>query len=294
MRKMILGFVLVFFLSTCAFAAYGNYDSWKFAREYESELRATQSSPGESAGAWKVEADIRAGIASYKEEAHDGSDWENLYYEGWIQMSRETENEIELAIGGYFGLSPDDTERWYEGGTQTQNNDMKFFRAGGFGTIGKILHSDYLANNRVIPFIGYGYRYVEFERSNFLDLTDLSTWDAVITEKYYIHYANAGVKFDTWLGERFNIALLGSIGYAFYNQMDNSALGKVDGHGGYIIDGRVNLTYKLNDYWQLICGGFADFENLEGGSRPEGDLLVVWPDNKLDIYGMNLGARLVF
>ena len=140
-----------------------------------------------------------------------------------------------------------------------------------------------------MPFLGYGFRLIGFERTNF-NILNIITSREVVTEKYYIHHIDAGLRLDKPLTEKWGISVSGLLGYVFYNQADNSALGKVDGSGGYLVDGNINLSYSLTNSSRLIFGGFVEKEDLKGGEK--GD--IIWPDNDLDIYGANIGVKFIF
>ena len=112
----------------------------------------------------------------------------------------------------------------------------------------------------------------------------------MVKEKYYLHHTDLGLRFTNKFGEKWALSGKGAFGYVFLNEAKNSSLGTVDGGGGYLIDGNLNLSYSLSARWQFLLGGSAELQSLKGGSKED----VIWPDNDLRIYGADIGMRFIF
>jgi hypothetical protein len=282
---------IIFCLFNLAYAADAqHYKALNFAKEYESEVKVQREAPVENRGSWKPEVSIKSGIASYEEsEQILRSHWDGFYSEVLGNLLKEGANDVENALSFSFGQSVTETETWHISDIKYQTNDLNFYRINLKGSLGKILHHDRYENLRVIPFLGYGFRFINFKRANF-NILDIITSHEAVTEKYYIHHLDFGIRLDNKLSSRWSFSGLACFGYVVYNQADNSMLGKVGGGEGYLVDGNINLQYNLNDFWQLIFGGFIELQKLPGGEK--GD--AIWPDNELNICGGNIGMRYVF
>jgi len=285
--KLIITVLALFFIWLQPAYALDVREAKKFAGEYAQEAKINEEN---KKNMWHILTNLKVGAANYKEEEQTvSSDYKAVYSEFLCAAVNQSNNDIEKAIDFSFGQSTTDTETWYISDIKYQTNDLDFYRINLKGSIGKILYSDKYKNLQVVPFLGYGFRYINFKRADF-NILDIITFREVVTEKYSIHHCDFGLKFNNALGDKWNIFGLGSFGYVFYNQADNSYLGKTDGAGGYLFDGNINLQYSLSDSWQFIFGGFFELQNLNGGQKSD----VVWPDNKLNIYGGNIGIRLLF
>lgn len=291
MRQMISVAILIFALAGVPRPLHAS-EADRFAEQYEGEIKTKKEEAGKvmEKSMWYVEIREKLGVANYEEsDAPVSSDFSSFFSEVSCTALNDNANDIEKSISFSYGQAVEDKETWRVDDIDYQTNDMSFYRIKLFGSVGKILYSDRYKDLRVIPFIGYGFRYVNFKRSNFNILNIITLTDEV-SEKYYLHHLDCGVKFDLPIFKRWDIAGMGSIGYVFYNQADNSILGKIDGKGGYVVNGNLDFLYRLNDDWQLILGGFVEFQNLTGGEKG----IIVWPDNELNIYSGNIGARFIF
>ena len=239
---------------------------------------------------WQVSANVRGGTAIYKEKAANlKSTYKTIYPELVLDALRRFENNWEIMGNFGFGYSLTDTETWYVSSSKYQTNDLDFFRINAKGAVGKVFSFGKEQDLELTPFLGYGFRMIDFQRSNFNVLSTVTSRD-IVTEKYYIQHADAGLKIEKKFGEKFSIMAQGAYEYVFYNMADNDSLGRVNGDGKYIAEGQINLVYALNKSWQLMVGGFGEFQDLKGGTKDN----IVWPDNKMYIYGGQIGARYNF
>lgn len=273
--------------------AYGSdihYAALDFAKEYANEIESQRQSTAEKSGIWKIDMNVKGGRAKYEEKERTlRSDWDAFYYEVAASLIRQSENDVETALDFSYGQSAEEKETWYISNIEYQTNDLDFSRIKFRGSVGKILYSDRYKNLRVVPFLGYGFRRIDFKRANF-NILNTITSRKVVTEKYYIHHLDVGIKWDSKIGEKWGISGLGSFGYAVYNKANNSKLGGINGGGGTLADGNINLQYSFDNFWQLIFGGFVELQDLKGGEKDG----IIWPDNKLNIYGGNIGIRCLF
>ena len=288
MKKKDAVFALCCIVGAVSFAyAQDTEEVSKFSSDYEQEVKENLNKPSH----WEIAAAFRVGGATYEESVGDiTSTYHAVFPEVFLSAKNRTENDIEHEIDFSFGQSTTSTENWYVSEAAYQTNKLDFYRLCFKGSIGKIFYSDRVPDLQLIPFIGYGFRFINFTRSDF-DIFNPVTIPESVSEKYYLQYGDLGLKFDKKLNEKFGISGAGSYGYVFYNLADNGELGSVKGTDGkYIIDGSVNLHYALSRSVKLDFGGFLEFQDINGGHSGQ----VVWPDNKLNIYGGLFGARFVF
>lgn len=284
--KLTLNVVVFLFSFSCSAYALDSYEAREFAADYEQEIKRKNG----TRPSLDIKTDIKVGVANYKEEEQNiKSEYKAVYPEVLFSVTKPGESDVETSLELSFGQTLADVETWYISGEKYQTNDLDFSRVNIKGSVGKILYSDKYQNLQVIPFGGYGFRFIRFERTNF-NILNVITSREVITEKYYLYHLNFGIKFDKKMNDKFAILGLADFAYVFSNQAENSALGRVVGGGGYLVDGDLNLQYSLNSSWKLSLGGFIELQNLKGGERGN----VIWPDNKLNIYGGRIGIQYNF
>ena len=194
MPKFIISLIFIFFLSWPAYGQVSYYEALQFAQQYEREVGGQPSfvSGAQEVALWKLEAEMKSGVAYYEEsESNLDSEWDALYAEIELMLSRDFPNDIQVTLAASYAQSiGDEEEAWDVGGRRFQTNDMEFFRTNLQGTLGKILYSERYKELRVIPFLGYGFRYIDFERTNF-NILNTITSTSVVDEEYYIRRATA-------------------------------------------------------------------------------------------------------
>lgn len=289
MKKVFVIIVLCLLSSLCSPSYAANddyYRAQRFAQEYEHELRAKSEL---IEAKWNVSADLKAGVANYEEkESTLKSSFKAFYPELALSAINKSDNDIETALRLSYGQSVTDKEKWKLSGIEYQTNDLYFQRLNLKASVGKILYSD-LRDFKATPFLGYGFRFVNFSRTNFNVLNIITSRD-IVTEKYYVHHIDVGLGFEKQLTDQFNISGLGAYGYVFYNKAQNSALGGIRGSGGYIAEANLEVGYTLSEAWKLTFGGFGEWQHLKGGEKSD----VLWPDNDLNIYGGKIGLKYSF
>ena len=92
------------------------------------------------------------------------------------------------------------------------------------------------------PFIGYGYNWINFSRSNFTIL-GIVTQLGEVDENYDVHYIEGGAKINWDITDKLLADLRGSYGIVFYNRADNDLLGSMEGDGGYIPKVELKIKY---------------------------------------------------
>lgn len=288
----ILGIVMVFVLSFCTFAHASvaeYYKARELAMQQAEELAETQATESKENKRWNIEADIKAAAAQYKEkESSVSSSFDAFYPELFLTAAHEGENDIQAALGFSYGRTTTDKETWCVNGAEYQTNDLYFSRINARASVGKILYTEN-KNSKAVPFLAYGFRFIDFNRTNFNILNIITSRD-IVTEKYYIQHIDAGINFTAKLNDKFSVSGLGSYGYVFYNQAHNSSLGGISGSGGYLAEANIAVGYSLSKSWQLTFGGFGEWQKLKGGEKND----VIWPDNNLNIYGGNVGLKYSF
>ena len=284
MRKILLGLILVLMTVTFVSAAEDG-QAIRFADEYESQVSAQELAKDYEG--WKISLAIRAGRAEYEEKEQTiKSKYNVIYPEAVLTVNNTTSGGMDIGADFGFGYSLTDTETWYVSGAEYQTNDLNLYRGDFKGRLGKVIGGEGFS---ITPFVGYGFRYINFDRSNFNILNTITLRD-VVTEKYYIQHGDAGVKFSKKFGEKFSLYGKGTYGHVFYDKAHNSVLGSIDGKGGYIAEGDLNLGFALSDSCDLSLGGFAEFQKLKGGEKSG----VIWPNNTLQIYGGQVGVLYKF
>jgi hypothetical protein len=258
----------------------------QFSGEYAQELRAKQ----EEKILWQVKADGTMACAIYREkESGLKSDFAAFYMEAGCTVIRTSPADIENTARLSYGFSGSGTEQWDVDGIEYQTNDLSLSRFSLDVSAGKILYSSRYKPLHVVPYVTYGFRYLEFERSDFNVLNLILIRDAV-TEEYYIHLLGAGLKAEYTLNDRWSVGGWAQCSYPFYSVADNSALGSIRGTGGLCIDGALQMHYRFSPAWRISGSGEVKYQGLYGGSH--GD--VIWPDNQLLVIGGNLAVKYTF
>lgn len=258
-----------------------------FAEEYAGELavRAEQRLKR-----WKFDIGAKLGVAVYEESQDDiESDYSVFYPEIAARVERGFEHGINAGAEFSFGYTPTATETWKVSGVKYQTNDLNFYRLNFKADIGKSLYFGPLPGWEIAPFIRYGYRFINFERTNF-NILNIFTSRDVVNEKYYIQHMGLGIRLNKALDAANDIAGVFSYARIIDVYAENSSLGRVNGHGGYLVDGSIDWQYRLDDTWKLVLGGFFELQEINGGTKDN----VIWPDNNLNIYGAKAGLRADF
>jgi len=304
-RKAVLFFLVVVFLfcfySLGLTATDRDYAAEMFAEQYSHELKQAEEEEApeamERAAAQEgpvspgltVDAAVRAAVAEYKEKEQGiESSFRAFYPELWLSAIYRTQNDFFGSLEGSFGRTLTEEEDWKSNGTYVHSNDLNFY----FGTFraqaGKGVIVQMLGDLHLAPFLGYGFNYMKFERSNNNVIGAFSR--NVANESYYTHHADAGLKLDKKFGEKFFVSASGLYGYVFYNEADNGNLGWIKGKGELITEANVNLKYFLTKQLKLLLGGFFDYQKLKGNTKDD----VLWPNNELYVYGGQAGIELSY
>ncbi len=239
---------------------------------------------------WQVKTMFRVGYTTYKEKvAPIKTDYDSVYLEGKVSAVYEAKNGLQALFDLSGGGSIENGEDVKVAGIDYQTDDMYFYRASPRVGLGWVFYLDESKNTSIAPFGAYTFRFTDFRRKNFVVLgTPLS---GSASEKVYLHCGGGGLKFNAKLNEKFSLDISGACAYIFSSQADNSVAGiTIDGDGGFVAEGDVNLEYALSDSCKLIFGGFADVQNVDGGSSGG----WIWPDNKLHTFGGNIGLKYSF
>jgi len=278
MRYLILALLLAMTSMSPIYAAeYGQ--ARRFADQYQTQVSAEKFA--KEYESWKISLAIRAGRANYEEKEQTiESTYKVVYPEAVLSVNNTTLGGLDIGADVSFGYTPTATETWYIANTKYQTNDLDFYRGDFKGRLGKLIDLSGDETFSITPFLGYGFRFINFKRSNF-NILNIITLRDVVTEKYYIQHGDAGFKLNKKFTDKISLFGKGAYGYIFYDKANNSSLGSINGEGGYIIEGDLNLGYSINDSCDLSLGGFAEFQTLKGGQKRS----AIWPRNTLDIYG---------
>lgn len=231
--------------------------------------------------------EAEVGAVSYREEgAGLESDWDSTIFKVSLGMVNEDNKswESEVKFGYFTALSGKET--WKVEGIEYQRNDMDFWGWDFSWNLGYAFNIKYYTgssgeqeNLTFTPFVGYGYRNIQFSRSNF-NVLNLITITKTVDEDYDIHHLDLGLKVNRQLRNNLNLSLGFLGGYVISNEADNSELGEIKGDGGYLIRGFIDLDYKISNVWKISIGFVGEQQSLKGGESG----LIIWPDNKLESY----------
>lgn len=283
-------FFTVLLLSACNFAYAQDMEAKNFARDYEQEKKQEAAQEQGQALPWNFTGKLNLAAAYYEEDEQGiKSDFNAFYPEVSFSAEKEIEGDLQFMANTSFGMSLKEDETWKLNGLEFQRNGLDFSRFNIGAGFGKILYSNRDKNLRAIPYIDYRFRYIYFSRSNFTIFSTPANVDP-ISEKYYLHNLGVGLKVDKKFNDK--VGMLGSLGFGYfvYNAAHNSALGTVEGSGGYLAYGSLDFTYSLTGSWNLLGGAFVDYQHLSGGEKSG----VIWPDNTMTIFGGDLALKYTF
>lgn len=289
MKAIFVTLTAVFLLTSLTSASDVSMSEAKaFADIYEQELKAERQRKVEQR---KILFDIRLAKAIYEEkEGTVSSRYKVFYPELSLALASKDEQNTEKAISLSFGHSLTRREKWFVDQDLRQTNDLYFSRAKIEASIAKELKFSFYGQDLLLePYLGAGFIYINFSRTNF-NVLNIITSREVVTEKYYLLYPDFGLRLDREIGEGWAIVGLASFGPVLYSRADNSALGSINGDSGYLVKGNFGLRNVLNESCELKFIWFAELQHIKGGSK--GD--IIWPDNKLDIYGIDIGMQFKF
>jgi hypothetical protein len=258
----------------------------QFAGEYEQELRENQ----EDKALWQVNVDGTIAQATYSEkESGLKSDFTALYLQAGCSIIRTSPSDVENIIRMSYGSSVTDTEQWDVNGIEYQNNDLSISRFALDISAGKKLFSERYKPLSVVPYVDYGFRYLNFERSNF-DIINAILIRDTVNEQYYIQQIGAGIKAEYALSNAWSIGGYAQCSYPFYNVADNSVLGNINSAGGLCIDGALQMSYRFLPSWLITGSGEVQYQGINGGS----DGNIIWPDNQFMAVGGKLSVEYTF
>ena len=228
------------------------------------------------------------GAVNYSEnEGGVASDWDSNLFKISLGLANQDRNQLEGEAKFSFFNGSSDTEEWKVDSVSYQTNDMDLKGWDFECKLGYAIDLGYdfpdLATDTELvftPFLGYGYRNIRFSRSDF-NILNLITITETVDEDYNIHHLNLGGRLDLGVNNdlNFSLGLLG--GYVFYNEADNSALGKIKGDGGYLVRGLIGLDYAVSDSWRFLISFVSEQQSLRGGTKGN----IIWPDNTLQSHG---------
>lgn len=286
----------LFFIGLCLLpasaSAWTMEDARRIAEDYAAELKMKANLLGSPAAEkpWAVATDVTLAGLSYKEsDSGLKSSFKALYTEFSAELSRRLPYGFITSARGSFGLTTNEPETWKIDNITVQTNDLDLWQVSADSKLAYALTFERANGLRLLPSVGYGFRYVKFTRSNF-NIPDIITIRDTVSERYAIHHLDVGLGIDYALGERWRLVSDTSAGFVVYNQADNSVLGTVTGNGGLLIRSRLGLEWALHDSWNVTVEGYSEFQDLEGGRKGN----VIWPDNTLAVYGGSLRAKFSF
>ena len=164
MRIIIATIFLFFSFLNISYAADFS-EAQRFAKQYEQEVKSKESRVQEEMekSMWSVAIKTKIGMATYEEnEQTISSDYNAFYSEVSCTIVNQNKEDIEKAINFSYGQSITNKETWKTSGIEYQTNDLDFYRLNFGASIGKVLYSDRYQNLRVVPFLSYGFRHINF------------------------------------------------------------------------------------------------------------------------------------
>lgn len=243
--------------------------------------------------AWEASIDSFIGGASYGEnEGTVDSDWSAFYSKTTLSAGDYDNEEIEGDVHFGMSVSATATETWDIGGVEYQTNDMSLWGMDTGGDIGWAFSTDVGGEDTkvvITPLLGYRWKFIRFTRENFTILKTITIRET-IDEDYNLHFLDLGGRVSAEFGDKFEIFAKPIFGIGLYNGADNSALGTVDGDGGFLFNLDTGVNYLAAENLVIALAFSCEIQRLTGGE--EGN--VIWPDNSLDTYGGTIGVKYRF
>jgi len=258
---------------------------------YEAERKKNEYPVAPLWPGWEFGVDFQGGEARYEEHASSvgvDSKWQEYFNRVNLSLGNYDLKRLEGGFKGSFFASLEDTEKWNLDGGLYQENTMDLSGGSFLAEVGWALGDGTKPSSDALiftPLLGYGYNRIQFTRSNFRVLGTVIPIGEV-SEDYDVHYIDIGGKLNFTFDKNILFDLRSSCGIVFYNQASNSAIGSIDGDGGYIPKIEVRLRYLATPDFTLSIGGFFEQQHLEGGMSSSAE----WPDNNLSHYGATVGG----
>lgn len=241
------------------------------------------------------------GVAEYEEHptiAPVDSEWSALQFSGGLRYSRD------MSFGGRWGAgfsawqTGRDVEKWTENGLPVQKNDLQI------GGVDARLEAGWPISDppplSLVPWVGFGFRNFLFERSDFVVDGQPSALGKV-DESYNLVYIYARAEFQQYWTEDSGLRLDLLGGWMVFAEADNDLVGeKIDGDGGYLVEGRVDWFWEVSETTELALGVHVDVQRIQGqstsfvdkpGQRDARFFDVEWPDNDWSSVGLSLSWR---
>ena len=244
---------------------------------------------------------LRLGEVQYEEDvslAPIQSDWDAPYLSlDLIHHVTWNEHWI-LNVRGGGWISEERTESWEENDRLIQEDELRVLGADFSMELGYVL--PYQQESRFTPYLGFGYRYIEFERSDFV-IVEQGIFDPNgVDEEFQVFSVQGAVELEHRFSTQLTVFGRSSAGYVTYHEADNSTFGTVDSSGGLLLEAEISLLFVLSDDHEIGIGAYYDLQDLDGEKRDlavlnsEGRLLVgqlELPDNELERWSVQVEWR---
>ncbi len=265
-----------------------------FGQEMAEEVEVTVTNRAGGEGVLEIRAGL--GGASYEESVSISpveSEWDGAYGEVGLTYTYSDRSGYKLRLGGSLWASDSDTEEWREQGQLVQRNDLEvsgLTLTGEFG-IGLVNRPDRSLN----AWLGLGYRYNDFERSDFNTFDQVSIADlGSVSEEYDIGTFSVALDGVTELSPKWSLSGNIGVGIVFFNEASNEVIpGTVEGDGGVIVEVGMHAWYAVAKNRRVGVGVQYEHQELDGGTESRffitrGGIpianVVEWPDNELDSF----------
>jgi hypothetical protein len=252
----------------------------------------TKASTGPAKPAYWLDFGLRSGLVDYQENVSiepTESSWRSGYI-GLEASVHYRKDRLRANFSGDFWQSFDAEEQWQIFGLLGQRNDMEVYGLDWLAEVGYDL--DLQEEVSITSFLGLGYRFQEFSRSNFesfrFEVEDVGR----INEIFDVFLVQGALEMENRLSARSLLQLRADLGHIFSNRAINTAIpGSLAGDGGFIFRASCQWTFQIKPNQSFLLGVYFDHQenrgSVSGRSTSAGeDFIVEWPDNDLERMGI--------
>lgn len=233
---------------------------------------------------FKITAQADLGVAQYREkDLNIETDWDSILSRYSIGLLQQDNKDFESNTTFTYLATGSDKETWDVNEATCQTNDLEIQGFVFESNIGYALpikyYSSTIADDEVLvftPFVGYGYRRFNFERTN-RNVSTAITNTETVSGDVDLHYINIGLRIQRNIWEKGELYCLVKGGLIVCSQVDNQNLGKVEGDGGNLLVGEIGIDYALTDNWTLSAGFSGERQRVRGGHKDS----KIWATNTM-------------
>jgi hypothetical protein len=253
-----------------------------------------KASTGPAKPAYWLDFGLRSGLVDYQENVSiepTVSSWRSGFV-GLDATVHYRKDRLRANVSGGLWRSSDAEEQWRIVGLLGQRNDMEVYGLDWLAEVGYDL--DLQEEVSITSFIGLGYRFQEFSRSNFDLFRVESEYVGRINESFDIFLVQAALEMENRLSATSLLQLRADLGHIFSNGAINTAIpGSLDGDGGFIFRASCQWTLQIKPNQSFLLGVYYDHQENLGtvavrSTSAGEDYIVEWPDNDLERMGIRV------